>query len=494
MSTKYIGLLSGLLIFMVLYLLPAPEGLSSDAKNAAGVALLMAIWWITEALPIYATSFVPIAFFPLFGILSADETAKNYGHDLILMLYAGFFLARAIELHNLHKRIAHNIINIFGTSRKKILASMMIATAFLSMWIANVTAVVLMLPIALAIITQDEEDTGAKSKFGVALLLGLAYSASVGGTATLIGSPTNLIFSGMMQKMFPLAPQITFFEWFKIGFPLLILFLPLVWFYLVVFFGVKGSLSDPQFLHAPNGKTAKMSPAERRVLLVFLFAALGWIFRDSIVIGSLTIPGWSKLLGLDALAKDSTVGILSSLLLFSLPAANLTNKQRLLDWKSASQIPWGVGVIVGGGYAMAESFKTTGLASWLGDQLAFINNFPPLIVIAIVVGFILLFTELNPNTATVNIFLPILASMAVAAQINPLFLMLPATIASSFVFMMPAGTGPNTVVFGSNKVSIRDMVRCGAGLKVISLFILTFFLYFFVNQLSSGHSLPDWVR
>lgn len=492
MSTKkYFGFFSGIVVMIITYIAPEPEGLTPQAKNAAGVALLMAIWWISEALPIYATAFVPMVLFPFLGILPAGETAVNYGHDLVLMLLAGFFLAKAIEVHNLHKRIALYIINALGTSRRKILLSMMVATAFLSMWIANVTAALLMLPIGLAIIIKEESDSGAVGNFGTALMLAIAYSASIGGTATLIGSPTNLIFSGIMSSIFPEAPQISFYEWLKIGLPIVIFFLPLVWFYLIRYFRIKGNIPGNINIISNELKSlGKMSTAERRVFYVFLFTAFGWIFREKIIIGQMVIPGWSNILGLDRFVQDSSIGILAALLLFSIPAGS---GKRLLDWKSASQIPWGVGVIVGGGYAMASSFKSTGLAEWLGNQLVFVSNYPSLIVMAIVVGFILLFTEMNPNTATVNIFLPILASIAVAGNINPLLLMLPATFASSFVFMMPAGTGPNTVIFGSNKLTVNDMARCGFGLKVISMIVLTFFLYFFVTIIHGiDKTIPPW--
>ncbi len=491
MNRKYIGLISGIILLIITYLLPEPDGLSPQAKNAAGVALLMAIWWISEALPIYVTAFTPMVLFPFLNILPAGETAVNYGHDLVLMLLAGFFLAKSIEAHNLHKRIALFLINLLGTSKRKILLSMMIATAFLSMWIANVTAAVIMLPIALAIITKEESETGTAGKFGIALMLAIAYSASIGGTATLIGSPTNLIFSGIVTKIFPTAPQITFFEWLKVGLPLVIFFLPLVWLYLSVYFKLQGNiLGNTNIIAIELKQMGKMNSAEKRVASIFAITAFAWIFREEIVISNSIIPGWSNLLGMDQYVKDSTVGMLAALLLFAIPAGN---NKRLLDWKSASQIPWGVGVIVGGGYAMAESFKVTGLAEWLGSQLVFVNDYHPLIVVGIVVAFILLFTELNPNTATVNIFLPILASLAVAGNINPLFLMIPATFASSFVFLMPAGTGPNTVIFGSNKLTVSDMVKCGAGLKLMSLIVLTFFMYFLVTiVLGFDKSMPNW--
>lgn len=490
-NVKMAGVLSGIAFLVIALLLPVPEGMSVEARNAGAVAILMAIWWITEAIPVYATAFLPMALFPVLGILPAGETAINYGHDFVLMMISGFFLAKAIEAQNLHKRIALVLINALGTSRPVILLSIMIATAFLSMWIANVTAALLMLPIGMALISKEESIDGKKGSFGTALMLGIAYSASIGGTATLIGSPTNMIFSGVLAKMFPMAPSISFFAWFKIGFPLMLVFLPLVWYYLVRFFKVSDSIPGSKDLIINElNELGKMSPGEKRVLFIFIITSLGWIFREDIVIDRFTIPGWSGLLGMEGFVHDSTVGMFAAMLLFMIPAGN---NSRLLTWKAAGQIPWGVGVIVGGGYAMASSFKVTGLAEWIGNQLAFVSAYPTFIVLILVVGFILLFTEMNSNTATANIFLPVLASMAVAGNINPLLLMIPATFACSFVFIMPAGTGPNTVIFGSNHVTVPDMARAGIWLKLMSMVVLPAVLYFLIKIfMGLDKTMPAW--
>lgn len=488
---KTVGLLSGISVLVIGLMSPVPEGMSIAARNVGLVSILMAIWWMTEAIPIYATAFLPMALYPLLGILPAGDTAINYGHDFVLMMISGFFLAKAIEAQNLHKRIALVIIKTLGTSRPIILMSIMLATAFMSMWIANVTAALLMLPIGLALVVKEEELSGGRSSFGTVLMLGIAFSASIGGTATLIGSPTNMIFSGVLAKMFPLAPSISFFTWMKIGLPLVVIFLPLVWFYLVRLYKVKDSMpGSKQMMRNELTAMGSMSKGESRVLIIFILTTIGWIFREDIVIDSFTIPGWSTLLGLEKYVHDSTVGMLAAMLLFMISAGN---NSRLLDWKSAGQIPWGVGVIVGGGYAMASGFKATGLAEWLGYQLAFISGYPTFVVIFIVVGFILFFTEINSNTATANIFLPVLASMAVAGNMNPLLLMIPATFACSFVFIMPAGTGPNTVIFGSNRITTPELARAGIGLKLISMVLLPLALYFLIEFfLGYDKTIPEW--
>jgi sodium-dependent dicarboxylate transporter 2/3/5 len=431
--------------------------------------------------------------FPLLKVLPASETAVNYGHDMILMMISGFFLAKAIEVQNLHKRIALVLIRALGTSRPRIMLSIMVATALLSMWIANVTAALMMLPIGMAIITKEEAFGEKSPKFGAAVMLGIAYSASIGGLGTLIGSPTNLIFSGMMSKIFPAAPSFSFLSWMKVGVPLMIIFLPLVWYYLVKFFKIRGSIpGSRELIEEELRSLGKMSPGEKRVTIVFIFTVVGWVFREGFTFDRFTVPGWSQLLGLEELVSDSTVGMLAAFLLFMIPAGG---GKRLLDWKAAGSIPWGVGVIVGGGYALATGFKVTGLADWLGNQLAFVSSYPTLIVQMIVVGAVLLFTEMNSNTATANIFLPVLASMAVAGSVNPLLLMIPATFASSIVFIMPAGTGPNTVIFGSNKVNIQDMARAGIWLKLISMVLLPLILYFLIIYvLGMDVALPGWAK
>lgn len=493
LSRKYQGLFLGIFVFALVLILPTPEGMTFQAKSVAATVLLMSIWWITEAIPVFATAFLPLALYPLLQILPAKETAVNYGHNYVLMMLGGFFLAKAIEVQNLHKRIALVIINIFGVSRKRILLSMMIATAFLSMWIANVTAAVMMFPIALSIISKEETETSGKSTFGTAMMLGIAYSATIGGLGTLIGTPTNLIFIGILEKLFPNAPSVTFFTWLKVGIPILIIFLPVFCFYLVRYFKVSGNLSNNDTIIKDELKAlGKTTVGEKRVIYVCLIAILGWVLREDFVFGQTVIPGWSSLLGLEKYVHDSTVSIAASLLLFMLPA---DKERRLIDWKTASQVPWGVVIIVGGGYAIAAGFESTGLANWLGGQLAFVSSYPFLIVLILIIGFVMIFTEFNSNTATANILLPVLASMAVAAGTNPLLLMIPATVASSLGFMMPAGTGPNTVIFGSGRVTVKDMVKCGVWLNLISMVLLTILLYtIIIPLLGLETTLPEWAK
>lgn len=492
---KLIGLLLGIAVLLLLLILPKPEGLSAQAQHAAGVALLMTIWWITEAIPIYATAFVPLALFPLLGILPAGQTAENYGHNYVLMLLAGFFLAKAIEIQELHRRIALVTIKLLGTSRRTIMLSFMLATAFLSMWIANVAVTLLMLPIALALIAKEETQLENTSSFGTALMLAIAYAASVGGTATLIGTPPNMVFAGMIEKLFPGAPEISFFTWMKIGLPLVVVFLPVIWWYLTRYFRIDGTFSGSgEIIEDELRELGPMTVGEKRVAFLFLLTAIGWVFRRDFVFDDTVIPGWGSLLGVGEYVHDSTVAVFFGLMLFMVPSAKGKSRP-LLTWKEAESVPWGVVMIVGGGYAIAESFKATGLAEWIGQSLSFISTFSTLGILLLVVGLMIFLTEINSNTATANIFLPVLATMAVAGQANPLMLMIPATFACSFAFMLPSGTGTNTVIFASNRISIPQMARCGLWLNLISLFLLTLLLYVLVIPLLGLEAgLPDWAK
>ena len=498
MNSKTLGLFAGIFVCILVIILPTPEGAKPEAMRAAGVTLLMAIWWITEALPISATALVPLALFPMLGILDADKTAENYGHSYVLMLLGGFFIAKAIEMQNLHKRIALLTIKTIGSNRQKVILSFMIATAFLSMWIANVAVVLLMLPIATAIITKEEETDEQNSRFGLALMLAIAYAASVGGTATLIGTPPNLVFAGIIKSLYPKAPEISFFQWMLIGVPMVIVLLPFTWLYLLKYFKIKGKFSGSHDIVERELKAlGSMTKAEMRVLMVFIFTALGWVFRKDFNFGSFELPGWASLMDIDEYVHDSTVAIIAALALFITPTGNKEKDKQhyLLDWKSAESVPWGVVIIVGGGYAIANGFAETGLALWLGNQITFVEGMSAFLVLLIVVFFITFLTEVNSNTATANIFLPVLATVAVVNQTNPLLLMIPATFACSCAFCLPSGTGTNAVIFGSGRVTIPEMAKAGLWMNFISIVIVTLVVYLVaVPVLGIGNEVPVWAK
>lgn len=480
-KTNFFSFFLGLGILFLFILLPQPEGLSREAMYAAGVTLLMAVWWIGEAIPIYATAFAPLVLFPLLGIETAGETAENYGHNYVLMLLGGFMLAKAIEVHQLHKRIALLIIRYLGNSRIRIMLSFMLATAFLSMWIANVAVTLLMLPIALAIVQKDENNTTEGNKnFGLALMLSIAYAASIGGTGTLVGTPPNMAFAGILSEMFPESIEISFFMWLKIGLPLVILFLPVAWIYLFRFYKIKGRISGSEkIIHDELSILGKITKAESRVLFLFILTSLGWIFRKDFIIDDFQIRGWSSLLGVEDYVHDSTVALFIAILLFIIPTDNKFSRP-LLTWKEAQGIPWGVVMIVGGGYAIASGFGTTGLAVWLGQSMAFIGHFPTFLILLSVITLMIFITEINSNTATANIFLPVFGSMAIASGMDPLMIMIPATFACSFSFMLPSGTGTNAVVFGSGRITIPEMAKSGFYFNLVGIIFLTLFMYLYV--------------
>ena len=485
-KSKLIGLLIGLALLALSVLLPPPPGMQPEALRALGVALLMASWWVSECIPIYATAFVPIALFPILGILDSSTTAENYGHNYVLMLLGGFFLAKSIEISGLHKRLALFIIKRLGTNRRKLILSFMIATAMLSFWIANVAVVLLMLPIAIAIIDKEEHSVH-KANFGIAMMLAIAYAASIGGTGSLIGTPPNMVFAGVMEKMFPDAREIDFLEWMKIGVPIVIVLIPIIWFYIIKYFKINGTFEgSKEIIEAEIISLGKISTYEKRVFMVFLFTAVGWIFRKDLDLGAFVFPGWSSILGVKEYVHDSTVAIIAALLLFIIPSGKKDSESKtLLNWKSAASVPWGVVMIVGGGYAIADSFKQTGLADYLGNALSFISVYPPIIILVIVITLMIFITEINSNTATANIFLPVLATMAIAGSINPYLLMIPATFACSFSFMLPSGTGTNAVIFGSNRVTISEMAKCGLGLNFLGIILLTVMMYVYILPLLS---------
>lgn len=493
-NVKKIGLYIGILLFIFTIVLPEPKGMSIQAKYALAITFLMSTWWVTEAISIYATAFIPLALFPIFGILSASEVAENYGHNFVLLLLAGLIIAKALEKHNLHKRIALNIVKVLGTNRKRIILSFMITTALLSMWIANVAVALLMLPIGMAIIHKEEaSDEKSHKKFGTALMLSIAYSSSIGGSSNIVGTPANMIFAGVLRKFFPESPEISFLYWFKIGLPMIIVLLPVSWWYLIKYFKIKGNFPGGREIITKEYKAlGPITKAEVRVLIIFVFTALGWIFRKDINIDEFTIPGWSNLFRNPEMIHDNSVAMISVLALFCLSSGK---GSRLIDWKTASSVPWGVVIIVGGGYALAAAFKATGLSDWIGNELSFIGNLPLFLTILITLLIVIFLTEINSNTATANIFLPILATIAMTTEINPLLLMLPATFACSYSFMLPSGSGTNAIIFASHRVKISEMARCGLWLNLIGVFIITLIFYFILVPIFDIHlDLPLWAK
>ncbi len=492
-----LGLILGTGIFVLVLILPPPDGMHPAGMKAAAVSLLMAIFWITEAIPIFATALIPIALFPMLGILNANHIAGAYGHHIVLLILGAFFVARAIEANDLHKRIALGTIKVIGTSRQKIILSFMTATALLSMWTSNNSTTLMMLPIGLAIIQHEKSHGTNDSGFGAALMLAIAYSASIGGTGTLVGTPPNLQFVSTMKEIFPASPEVVFMDWIKIGIPFVVVFIPIAWFYLIKFFKVDGGLSGSgDIIDKEYEALGFMTKAEKRVAIVGVLYALGFIFRRNLIIGDLVIPGWSDALGIEAYTKDATVAFLAALALFLIPTGDISTdgRKRLLDWKDAQSIPWGIPMLIGGGLAIAAAFRESGLVVWIGNALD-LSGIPVFFVILIIVACMVFLTEINSNAATAAVFLPVLAGLSKAGGFHPFLLMVPATIAASCAFMLPSGTGPNASILASGQVTIPQMAKCGFGLNLLAITVIVLLIYFVIVPVFglSGEA-PIWLN
>ncbi len=485
-----IGLFLGLGLFVMVLVLPPVSGMSIQAKRTAAVALLMASWWISEAIPIPVTALLPLILFPFLSIMAAKDVAPRYADQNIFLFMGGFFIAMAMQRWQLHKRIALHIIKMLGTSPRRIILGFMIATAFLSMWISNTATTMMMFPIGLAVILHAEamikkenlsiNTAKGKFNFGTALMLAIAYSASIGGIATLVGTPPNIVFVGIAKSLFPKAPEIGFLDWFKIGLPLVIIFLPIVWVYLtrmILPLGMKRIPGEKNVIEQDLKSLGPMKTGEKLTLTVFIVVACAWIFRKNIDAGLFVVPGWSNMLGISDNVHDSTVAMIGALLLFLLPV-DLKKGEFVLNWKWAVRIPWGIILLFGGGFAIAAGFQSSGLAQWIGERFAFLSGIPCIFMIMCICLLLTFLTEITSNTATTTMMMPVLGSMAVAVSIHPYLLMIPATISASCAFMLPVATPPNAIIFGSGYLRIPDMAKAGFFLNLIGVLIVTLVVYF----------------
>ncbi|MDH4210054.1 MAG: DASS family sodium-coupled anion symporter [candidate division WOR-3 bacterium] len=497
-----IGLFLGPLLFILILAIKPFPGLSTQATCTAGVALLMATWWITEAIPIPATALLPLILFPVFQIMNARDVAMRYADQNIFLFMGGFFIAMSMQRWELHKRIALYIVRLLGTSPRRIVLGFMCATAFLSMWISNTATAMMMFPIGLAVIlhvvsavgkdNKGVNTTPGNFKFGLSLMLGIAYSASIGGIATLVGTPPNIVFAGVVRSMFPSAIEVGFLDWLKIGLPLVVVFLPVTWFYLTYIAAPPGITKIPggkEIIRADLAALGKMNKGEKLTLIVFSLVALAWIFRRDIDIGIFAIPGWSDLMGISEYVHDSTVAIFGALLLFLLPV-NFKKGIFVLNWEWALRIPWGIILLFGGGFALAAGFQVSGLAQWIGERLSFLCGVPTIIMILCICLLLTFLTELTSNTATTTMMMPVLGSLAAAACIHPFMLMIPAAMSASCAFMLPVATPPNAIVFGSGYLRIPDMARVGFFLNIIGAIIITLIVYFLVIPVFKINTLP----
>jgi len=478
---NFIGLIIGPLLFLWVVIFMDLEPGKPTVTYTFGIALLMAIWWITEVIPLAITALLPVVLFPLFGVMNGKAVSSTYFNHVIFLFIGGFLVALAMQKWDLHKRIAIKILLITGTSPARILLGFMLATSFLSMWISNTATAMMMIPILLSITQKLEEyiDKKELKRYTVGLLLGVAYSASIGGIATLVGTPPNLSFARIFQIMFPSAPEISFSSWFIFAFPITVVFFIITWGYLYFLYRPKKSTTSLHNINFHNQyKELGSATYEQKVVsIVFVSLAILWLTRAGLNLGSVNIPGWSSLFSSPTYINDGTVAITMSIILFLIPAKSKKGK-RVMDWSTASKIPWNIVLLFGGGFALASAFKESGLSIWVGEQLSYIGSLHPIMIIAVIALTMTFLTELTSNTATTEMLLPVLAGLSVSTGINPLFLMLPATISASMAFMLPVATPPNAIVFGSNKITVLQMARAGIVLNLIGVVVITLITYY----------------
>jgi len=500
---RAIGLFLGPLLFLTFLVVPRPGGMTVEAQRVAAIAFLMATWWVTEAIPIPATSLLPVVLYPLLGIMDAKTAPSAFADPLIFLFMGGFFLAMAMQQWNLHTRIALHIIKTVGLTTRRIIFGFMCATAFLSMWISNTATAMMMMPIALAVIVNveclwagvEQDSPGGKmdQSFGTLLMLGIAYSASIGGIGTLIGTPPNLVFAAAVSEMY--GRTIDFATWMIIGVPLILVFLPLAWLYLttVVFPlsrrrvpGAKGVIANQLKELGP------ITRGERVVLIVFILTALGWVFRAQKTVFGVQVPGLDMIF---PQIHDATIAVMAALCLFIIPV-DWRKKQFALNWEWAVKIPWGTLLLFGGGLALAGGFQRSGLALWIGNHVLGLQGLPPVLVLLVVIAGTAAMTEFTSNTATTAMLMPILGAMAVGMGQHPYFLMLAACVAASLAFMLPVATPPNAVVYGSGRVRIPQMVKAGIWMNLLGILVWTTLMYTVAMRLFGIvlHRVPEWAQ
>lgn len=476
MNKKSIGLLLGPALFFIIYYMPLPEGMLPEAQAVLAGTVWIAAWWITEAVPIPVTSLLPVVIFPMTGALSLSETTSAYGNPIVFLFMGGFIIALSMEKWNLHKRIALTTVLHIGTNPVKVVLGFMIATGFLSMWISNTATAMMMMPIALAV-TKQYSDLGVAANtsplFGKALMLGIAYAASIGGLATLVGTPANAIFVGVAQQ--GMGTIVSFFDYMKFAFPLSCILLIICWLYLTKVAyplnseSVYGSVLDT--IQAELKALGKISSEEKRIGAVFILIACCWTTRTFLL--NKIFPA----------LDDSMIAIIGAIALFIIPNSSKANKETLLTWEIGKKMPWGILLLFGGGLSIATGFETSGLSTWIGRQMMLLSNIPDFFIILAIVASINFLTEITSNTATATMMLPIMAALATATGIHPYATMLAACLASSCAFILPVATPPNAIVFGSGYFTMKEMASKGFWLNIITTIIISIYIHYLLPPL-----------
>lgn len=469
---KQIGMVLGFTALGAVMLNEPPAGMSTAAWHTAGVALMMAAWWMTEAVPVAVTGLLPIVLFPPLGVAEIGDATAPYASPLVFLFLGGFMIALAMERCNLHRRIALNIIGFVGSHPHAIVFGFMIATAFLSMWISNTATTMMMLPIAMSVAgllvskTSEGEDNQNVTRFGLCLMLGIAYSASVGGVGTLIGTPTNAAMANILSNQFDV--EIGFAQWTLVGIPFVMVMLPLTWFALtrlIYPFDLGHGEDAASHIRAERAALGTMSPAERRVASIASLVAGLWITRG-------VAPGFIE--GV----SDTGIAMFGAVLLFLIPSGRQAGGRpgdALLNWEIVVKLPWAIILLFGGGLSLARGMSTSGLAGWISDGLAVLGTWPTVLLIACIVTVIIYLTELTSNVATTSAFVPVIGALALGLGLDPILLAAPVAMAASCAFMLPVATPPNAIVFGSGLVSIPQMVRAGLWLNLLSIAVVTAF-------------------
>lgn len=486
-DSSRIGLYLGLFLFILLWILPAPEGLSDAAWKTAAVATLMAIWWISEALPIAATALIPIVLFPFLQVGTIGEATAPYANPLIFLFMGGFIIALAMQRWNLHKRIALNIVSIVGVKPSSIIIGFIIASAFLSMWVSNTATALMMLPIAISVLqfAESRRDNGPApvTNFEIVLVLSIAYACNIGGIGTLIGTPPNALMAAFILENY--GVEISFAQWMLVGVPLVLIMLPIMYLLLSRFIfpiRIKELPGGREVILKQLRELGSMSRPEFRVAIVFASTALLWITRPLLVP---FFPGLS----------DAGIAITAGIVLFIIPNGDKKGGKLLL-WSTLKDLPWGILILFGGGLSLASAISSSGLAAWIGKGVSGLGALPILLLILVVILVVIFLTEITSNTATAAAFLPILASSAIGIGQDPMLFVIPATIAASCAFMLPVATPPNAIIYGSGKVTIPQMAKAGIWLNIIVSMLLilavyTLFIYVFGIEIGV---LPEWAQ
>jgi sodium-dependent dicarboxylate transporter 2/3/5 len=456
--TRHHFIFLGPILAFGFYFLLSQFGLADKPAIAAGITLLTVIWWVTEAIPIPATSLVPFALLPLFGIVDHKTVASSLGSHVILLLMGAFMLSTALVKSGAHERMAVYMIRLVGVSSgRRLVFGFMLATAMLSMWISNTASTLIMLPIALAILTHVNN-----RKLKVALILGIAYSASVGGIGTPIGTPPNVIFMGIYEET--TGREFGFLEWMKIGLPVVLISIPLMALWLT------RSVTLDEKIQLPT--LPKWRSEEKRTLIIFGLTAFAWITRGA------PFGGWSELFNTPS-AGDSTVALAAVVIMFMTPNGK---GGRILDWNAAKEIPWGMLLLFAGGIALAKGFAASGLSSMLGEWLSSLANLPMIAMVLTLCLVVTYLTEITSNTATATLLMPILAVVGTSMGVDPAILMIPAAMAASCAFMLPVATAPNAIAYGTGEIEIKDMVIEGALLSFVVSCVVAAVTFFFLYK------------